>query len=600
MKEIITGEIKGLKPGEKAELERIAQRRSRPQDLIDPELVRRSAQLCDRLGAQLGLLIGRDGRVVSVVVGTKDRLYLPDLGRFRLDSARLRALRLVVFIPDVKPRLQELPRELTPLRPERERAKMRAGQTVSAFPFPQDFIADLEKLRLDAVMLVGVFAEGRPGPISLAYLELRELSRGGYERKVRFHFGRDLSDLEVNFQDFVVELEGQFVSAAPVSNEVSSGKALLVGAYTGPLAEAQASMDELQELARTAGVGILDVVIQRRKTLDPRTVIGKGKLEDLVLRSLDLGADLLIFDRELSPSQLRTITNLTELKVLDRSMLILDIFAQRAKSREGRLQVELAQLKYSLPRLTEKDSGLSRLTGGIGGRGPGETKLEISRRRVRDRIADLESKIEKVADERQLRRSRRQSRGVPVVAIVGYTNAGKSTLLNTVTKSDVLSEHKLFATLDPSSRRMRFPNEKKVVFVDTVGFIRELPKELLNAFRATLEEVGEADLLLHIVDATSRELVNQIQVVNETLSGLGFGEKPKILVLNKCDLLSAPEIGSLVNLVSSEFSAFEKVLHVSAVSRDGIEEMLLEVQERLMEYFTGQDPGRFLEIGSAP
>lgn len=600
MKELITGEIKGLKPAEKAELDRISQRRSRAQDLIDPDLARRASALCARLGSQLGLLIGRDGRIVSVVVGTKDRLYLPDLGRFRLDSARLRALRLVVFIPEVEPRLAELPRDITPLRPERERVRMRAGQTVLAFPFPQDFIADLEKLRLDAVMLVGVVAEGRPGPISLAYLELRELSRGGYERKVRFHFGRDLADVEVNFEDFVVNLEGQFVSAAPTATEVKSGKALLVGAYTGSLAQAQASMDELQELARTAGVGILDVVIQRRRTLDPRTVIGKGKLEELVLHSLDLGADLLLFDRELSPSQLRTITNLTELKVLDRSMLILDIFAQRAKSREGRLQVELAQLKYSLPRLTEKDSGLSRLTGGIGGRGPGETKLEIGRRRVRDRIADLESKIEKVADERQLRRSRRQARGVPVVAIVGYTNAGKSTLLNTLTKSDVLSEHKLFATLDPSSRRMRFPNEREVVFVDTVGFIRELPKELLNAFRATLEEVGEADLLLHIVDATSRELLPQIRVVNETLAGLGFAEKSKILVLNKCDLLSVPEAGSLVNAVAVEFPEFKQVLRVSAVSREGIEKMLLVIQEKLIESFTGQDPGRFLELTSTP
>ena len=205
----------------------------------------------------------------------------------------------------------------------------------------------------------------------------------------------------------------------------------------------------------------------------------------MVLNALDLGADLLVFDRELSPGQLRSITNLTELKVLDRSMLILDIFAQRAVSREGRMQVELAQLRYSLPRLTETDTGLSRLTGGIGGRGPGETKLEIGRRRARKRINDLEKKIDKVSKQRGVRRERRQSRGVPVIAIVGYTNAGKSTLLNSITKGDVLTENKLFATLDPSSRRMRFPNDKEVVFVDTVGFIRELPKELINAFRAT-------------------------------------------------------------------------------------------------------------------
>ncbi|MCB0325037.1 MAG: GTPase HflX, partial [Bdellovibrionales bacterium] len=287
------------------------------------------------------------------------------------------------------------------------------------------------------------------------------------------------------------------------------------------------------------------------------------------------------------PGQLRSITRLTELRVIDRSMLILDIFAQRAKSSEGRLQVELAQLQYSLPRLTEKDTGLSRLTGGIGGRGPGETKLEIGRRRSRDRIAELEKKIEKLAQQRGLRRERRQSRGVPVVAIVGYTNAGKSTLLNALTKGDVLAESKLFATLDPSSRRMRFPNEKEVIFIDTVGFIRELPKELVIAFRATLEEVGEADLLLHVVDATNIEMRRQIEVVEETLTSLGYGEKPKLLVLNKTDLLSDVEVRSLVNTVGG--------LPVSAVSRIGLSELVLELQQELGRTFRGQDPGRFVE-----
>jgi GTP-binding protein HflX len=269
-------------------------------------------------------------------------------------------------------------------------------------------------------------------------------------------------------------------------------------------------------------------------------------------------------------------------------MLILDIFAQRAKSSEGRLQVELAQLKYSLPRLTERDTGLSRLSGGIGGRGPGETKLEVSRRRARDRIAELERRIDKVAEQRGLRRERRQSRGVPVVAIVGYTNAGKSTLLNALTKGDVLVENKLFATLDPSSRRMRFPNEKEVIFVDTVGFIRELPKELVAAFRATLEEVGEADLLVHVVDGSHIELRNQLEVVKETLASLGFGEKPRILVINKVDLLSELEAKSLVNTLGG--------LAVSALRRDGFQELIMRIQDELNRTFPGRDPGGFLDI----
>ena len=592
MKETVYGEIKALKPSEKASLEKLTQRRTSAADIIDLDLAKRASQTCNQLNAQLGLLIGRDGRIVSVVLGTKERLYLPDLGRYRLDSARLRSLRLVVFVPDCEKRLEAKPLETSPLRPDNE--KIQPEQKVQALTIAQDFIADLEKLRLDALLIVGVKSNGTPGPISLAYLELTELgkNRGGFQRTVKYYYGRDVSDITVNFEDFVSEIEGQFIAATPKSQDTKSGKAILVGAYTSTLAQSQASMEELQELARTAGVGVLEIFVQRRRQLDPKTVIGKGKLEELVLRSLDLGADLLIFDRELSPGQLRAITDSAEMKILDRSMLILDIFSQRAKTKEGRIQVELAQLKYSLPRLTDKDSGLSRLSGGIGGRGPGETKLEISRRRVRDRISFLEKQIEKVASERQIRRQRRQDRGVPVIAIVGYTNAGKSTLLNALTKSDVLAEDKLFATLDTATRRMRFPNEKEVVFVDTVGFIRELPKELVNAFRATLEEVGEADLLVHVVDASDGELEHQIKVVNETLAKLDFGDKPKILVLNKTDLLSVPEVWSLTNSLSA--------LAVSAVTRDGFPELIAEVQTRLLESFKGQDPGRFLEQLSEP
>src|SRR5205823_4248179 len=254
-----------------------------------------------------------------------------------------------------------------------------------------------------------------------------------------------------------------------------------------------------------SGLDVVDTVEQRRDRIDPKFVMGKGKLDDVVVRAVELGAQTLIFDRNLSPAQISAIAKNTDLKIIDRTQLILDIFAQRAQSRDGKLQVELAQLKYSLPRLGQKDDSLSRLTGGIGGRGPGETKLEIGRRRAKERVTYLEAQVKELAQQRRQRRRKRTRHGVPVIAIVGYTNAGKSTLLNTLTGASVLAENKLFATLDTRSRHLKVGwagyGEREVVLTDTVGFIRDLPKDLFAAFRATFEEVADADLILHIVDA---------------------------------------------------------------------------------------------------
>lgn len=579
----VFGDLKSFRASERSALEKFSSKRTSPDQVIDSELAKRLAQLSSSLGVQLGLLISRDGHVEQVVVGSKERLYLPDLGRFRLDRARLRRLRLVVAIPETDAKLVDMVGER-----ELGRGSSRKEFRVRALPIPDDFLTDLEKLRLDALAILAVSGQGEISAVSFAALD-PQLSRRQGERRQRpiaIHYLRSLADLNLNFIEFIRELEQKFTAVQEVGFETGKEKAVLVGVYTGPQRFALSSMEELRELARTAGLSIVDEVIQRRAKLDPKTVLGKGKIEELVLLCLNRGADLLVFDRELSPSQLRSITGLTELRVIDRSMLILDIFAQRATSSAGRLQVELAQLKYSLPRLTEKDSGLSRLTGGIGGRGPGETKLEISRRRARDRISDLEKRIDKLAAQRGISRNRRQERGVPVVAIVGYTNSGKSTLLNTLTKSEVLAESKLFATLDPSSRRMRFPNEKEVVFVDTVGFIRELPKELVNAFRATLEEVGEADVLLHLVDASNPEMKMQIDVVNETLASLGFSEKPKVLVLNKTDLLSDVEVRTLAHSLNA--------IPISAATRQGLLELLETLQNLLAHCFKGEDPGGFL------
>ncbi len=568
MKGNIVGQTNSLRPSDRVELDKLSMKRVKNGELCDADLARRAAVLCSKTGRKLGFLVGRDGRVTHVVVGTRERIYLPDLGRFRLSQARLRRLRLIVF---------------------GEAFSVSREGGIQAPQIDHDLITDLEKLRLDAVVVVQV-DDGEPGPVTWAHIEPRE--RAGGERpgtsarhSVIEEQAKDLSDLRFDFDDFIKELESSFNRGAEGGYKTGKDGAILVGAYLGSQREAQESMDELQELARSAGVEIADVFMQRRKSLDPRTVIGQGKVEELVLRALDLGAELIIFDRELSPAQLRSVTKLTELKILDRSMLILDIFAQRAQTSEGRVQVELAQLKYALPRLTEKDTGLSRLSGGIGGRGPGETKLEIGRRRIRDRITDLEKRIDKLGEQRALRRERRQQRGVPVVAIVGYTNAGKSTLMNALTKSNVLAESKMFATLDPSSRRMRFPNEREVLFVDTVGFIRELPKELVTAFRATLEEVLEADAIIHLVDAANNSAKQQIEVVEKTLAEIGAAETPRVLVLNKVDQLSSVEQMSVVNALNG--------LPLSASKRTGFEPLLLEVQNLLAESFKGLDPGGF-------
>ena len=589
----VVGNTKSLGASERHALERLAAKRLASAEIIGVDLARKIARLSQKIALQIGLLVGRDGTIEYIIVGTKDRIYLPDLGRFRLEAGRLRRLRLIVFAAPGTWKVSAI--QQTPVVFGRERGRSKGRRSSVQFGHeelpkpPNDLITDVEKLRLDGLLYLTVDESGALGPYSLTFL----VPDGGtIKNGVGITGGQDLSDFQVDFQSFVAELETELQKSRPRSIETGATRAVLVGAYTGSLKEAETSMLELQELARTAGIEILDELVQRRKALDPKTVIGKGKIEELVLHCLDLGAELVVFDRELSPGQLRSITNLTELKVIDRSMLILDIFSQRAKSSEGRLQVELAQLRYSLPRLTESDSGLSRLSGGIGGRGPGETKLEIGRRRARDRITDLEKKIDQLAAQRGLRRERRQVRGVPVIAIVGYTNAGKSTLLNALTKGTVFVENKLFATLDPSSRRMRFPNEREVIFVDTVGFIRELPKELVAAFRATLEEVGNADLLLHVVDASDAAMKQQIEIVQNTLASLGFEEKPRCLILNKVDTLSEIERNSVVNATGG--------LPVSAATRFGLERLVITCQEMLLESFQGQDPGRFTEISPGP
>jgi GTP-binding protein HflX len=478
--------------------------------------------------------VGRRGDIEHVFVGDASRLNLPEFGRIRAGRGRFRGLRLVH----------------THLRNE---------------PLTRDDLVDLALLRLDLVAAIGVQPDGRPADLHAAHL--LPPAPDGRSEPWRIlptePFHRSTLDAEA----LVDAIEEEFDRVAPVA-VVTDGRdrALLVvvdvrrakptnaarAAIERPADESAARVEELKELCATAGVGVMGVLEQRRHDADPKYLVGRGKLEEVLIRAMQLDANVLIFDPDLTPGQAHAIADFTDLKVIDRTMLILDIFAQRAKSRDGKLQVELAQLRYRLPRLHEKNTMMSRLTGGIGGRGPGETKLEENRRRARERIHRLEKEIDRFGEQRAGRRNARVRRGLPVVAIVGYTNAGKSTLLNTLTHSDVLAEDKLFATLDPTTRRLRFPYEREIIIADTVGFIRDLPRDLAQAFRATLEELDEADLLVHVVDAADPAREQQTAAVEAILTDLGLAETPRLVVLNKMDLVPEEERDALVRAARVE------------------------------------------------
>jgi GTP-binding protein HflX len=382
------------------------------------------------------------------------------------------------------------------------------------------------------------------------------------------------SQLDVDFIELIESLEEEVARARHVRNPRDNrDRAILVGVTTGSAPSAQESLNELRELARSAGVVVLDSIIQRRPRLDPRSLVGRGKLDELIIQSLQLGADVIIFDQNLTPAQVRAINEATDLKIIDRTQLILDIFAQRAQSREGKIQVELAQLKYMLPRLTGSGIEMSRLMGGIGGRGPGETKLEVDRRRVRERIHLLEKQIEQIRTSRRVQRTKRMRRDLPIISIVGYTNAGKSTLLNALTASSVNAEDMMFATLDPSSRRLRLPRDREVIINDTVGFIRDLPPDLITAFRATLEEMEGSDILIHLVDASSVQIEEHIESVQKILTDLNLSGIPRLLVYNKADLLNQEKLENMKRASDATF--------ISALDRTSLLPMIEQVSQML-------------------
>jgi GTP-binding protein HflX len=452
-------------------------------------------------------LITRRGIIEQVLTGAGGAPTHASLARFRVGPHSLRGLRLI--------------------RTQLDDA-----------PLSQEDLTQLALLRMDLIGLLGTNGCGEPSMLHLAHLlppnRQKEICR--ILPAVPFH------DLDFQFDIFIRSLDSDLLRA-DTRHAVTDGmeSAILVSASPTSRAMQEEHLDELQELAESAGVVVLDRILQRTQEDYQRFLLGRGKLKEVVIRALQQGADLLIFDQDLAPAQSRAISEVTDLKVIDRTQLILDIFARRAHTREGKVQVELAQLRYLLPRLSGHGTSLSRLGGGIGTRGPGETKLETDRRRIRDRISHLERDIEDLARHQDQRRSRRLRQGLPILSIIGYTNAGKSTLLNTLTHSEVSAQDRLFETLDTTSRRLRFPHDREVIVTDTVGFIRDLPKDLVGAFRTTLGELRDADVLLHVIDATANNIDLQISSVEGILRSLELEKIPRVLILNKCDRLSAHE-----------------------------------------------------------
>jgi len=534
----IYGNTSGLAPRALKALERVYRRRVPSDSIFTPELARSLAEASRESKRQVGALVHRSGQVDYVVVGNATGIMLPDIGRLRAADGRFRALRLVH----------------THLYNE---------------PLTRDDLTDLTRLRLDLVAAILLNPEGEPRSVTWAYNTPGgpEASEPSYQVEGPFPYGH----ASPNFAQLIAALEEEFRHKARTrSTHSKDGRAMLI--HVGEkknrdaARRAESRLSELESLARTAGVDVIEKIQQIRDAVDPRFVLGRGRLEQVVMRAIELDVETLIFDCNLSPTQVSSIASKTDLRVIDRTQLILDIFAQRAESRDGKAQVELAQLKYSLPKLGTKDDALSRLTGGIGGRGPGETKLEVGRRRARERIDRLERELRTLSRQRSERRRKRSAGVLPVVAIVGYTNAGKSTLLNTLTQAGVLAEDKLFATLETRARRLRLPSGRSLVLTDTVGFIRDMPKDLFAAFRSTFEETADADLLLEVVDASDPELEQRLRTTEELLSELKLDELPRLIVFNKIDRVDAETKAAIEREL--------KAIPCSAIGREGTSRLI--------------------------
>ncbi len=493
------------------------------------------------ISRQVGLLINRRGLVEYVVVGERGGIRLPPLTTERVGRARFRGVRYIHTHLD--------------------------GELLS-----KEDLSDLAILQLDLVAAI----TGRRGEkAELVHIgHLIPENKSG--RAWAFIGPLPLQELDIDFTGFITELENEFVKARGRLYVVGEGRERAVIVSVVPprsRKDAEESIAELKDLCYSAGIAVLDTVIQKPKELHPGYLIGKGKIEETVMKCQQLGADILVFDEGLSPGQIKNISAITELKVVDRNQLILDIFAQHARTNEAKIQVELAQLSYILPRLSDKNTAFSRLTGGIGGRGPGETKLEVDKSRIRARIAFLEKRLDEIRKVRDKKRERRRHSQIPIVSIIGYTNSGKSTLLNLLTKSKVEAEDKAFSTLNPTTRLIKYPERKKMILTDTVGFIKDLPEVLLRAFIATLEELEDADLLLHLVDISAPDFEEKMDVVEKLLARLNLGHKKRLVVFNKIDKIDR----SFIRQVENRYHA----VSVSCLKREGIDGLVRTIESEL-------------------
>ena len=550
----------GLKSKQIKALERLYRRKIPAHQLIHLEFGRELAAISFEISQQIGILVDRLGTVRFVIVGDAQGIEIPELGRARAGVSRLRGLRCIH----------------THLKPS---------------PLSQEDLTDMALLRLDAMVAIEVFEEGETGRIHVAHI--LPVLKDDEDEAEDFKTATSTNDtappweqmlfssierLELDFSTLISSLEEEFSRIQRDSTQFEIGeRALLVLVDLGNRDgwPSDAELSELEILVESAGLIPCGRIRQRRKTPDPRFVIGRGRLVDVLMRSMQTGAEALVFAQELSPSQVRNLAAFTDLKILDRTQIILDIFAQRAKSRVGKLQVELAQLKYMLPRLSTKHTAMSRLTGGIGGRGPGETKLEVSRRRADERIRRLEKELNKLQHKRAQGRRLRIRRKVPILSLVGYTNAGKSTILNTLTQSEVSAADKLFETLDTSSRRLRLPREVEVLITDTVGFIHDLPKDLVGAFKSTLEELHDADLLLHVVDASDPDCEEKLTAVERLLGEIGVGATPIFHIFNKMDKADDIQLANLCKRFNG--------IAVSGIDAKSLYPLIEEASNRLSE-----------------
>jgi GTP-binding protein HflX len=536
----------GLKPNQIDKVGRIYRRRISPQKLLTPELAHLLCEISSEIRRQVGVLIGRRGSIEFVTVGDQKGLTIPSLPRYRTGILRLRGLRLIH----------------THLQEE---------------PLTQEDLTDLVLLRLDMITALTIDGNGIPGLVYSAHL-LPENPEG---KIWEIEPPSSLGHLDIDFLKWIQSLEDEFQRGQrPILLKGSKEKAILISVSRERRRDLESSMMELKELAESSGLFVVNTIIQRPQKISPTTLIGEGRLKDLLVHCLQLGVDLIIFDQDLTPGQMASISDRTELRVLDRTQLILDIFAQRAHTLDGKVQVELAQLKYLLPRLAKKTMALSRLTGGIGGRGPGETKLEIDRRRVRDRIHFLEKELEKLSVGRQQMRMRRAKTGIPMLSIIGYTNAGKTTLFNLLTKSRFQVEDRMFSTLDTATRRLRLliPNPEvnkthEIVITDTVGFIRDLPKDLIGAFRPTFDELQESTLLIHLIDMSNSSFQEHIEEVEKILLELKLSHIPVLRVFNKEDKLSRSEVVTICRKYDG--------ISITALQPDSLRKFFSAVEEKL-------------------